>query len=284
MRSVARWMALGCVAASLLGGCGRKASPSADAGAPDTGPRRPEVQEIRTRDNWRLAGTLYPGAASTSQVAVLLLHQLGSNRGEWGPLVERLQQPPAVTVLTLDLRGHGDSTRGPSSDHQTWEGFGEDPQRWEGLATDARAGAQLLMTIAGARSLAAVGSSIGGSAALAGLADDGHLVGLALVSPGTRYHGLDALAPMRTYATTLTVPPRTAWMTLGGRDAESARSLPALLAEATGIMVNPVVVTDSEAHGVSLLVQDPTGARWNALDRYVRAALRVPQGSPRGRR
>ena len=275
MRSAERIVAWSWVAAALLGGCQRWRHRGEDAGPADAGPLGPAVVQLPpTEERWQWVGTLFPGAAGQTG-AVLLLHQLGSNRGEWQPLVDRLQRPPAVTVLSLDLRGHGDSVRGPQSDQETWEGFGEDPARWAGLPRDAAAGARYLFNAGAARSVVVVGSSIGASAAVAGLADEPRVVGLAMISPGVAYHGLDALGPMRAYAVLPTTPARTAWLLAGERDGESAAAVASLATEATGIPVERAVVPASDAHGVSLLNADPT--RWDALERYVRTVLRMPR-------
>lgn len=269
-------MAWSCVAAALLGGCKRWRGRGDDAGVVDAGPRGPAAVELPTEDRWQLASTLHPGADGATG-AVLLLHQLGSHREEWQPLVARLQLPPAVTVLALDLRGHGDSVQGPQSARQTWEGFGEDPARWAGLPRDAVAGARYLFTAnAGAvRSVVVVGSSIGATAAVAGLADEPRVVGLAMISPGVAYHGLDALGPMRAYAVLPTVPARTAWMMAAAGDVESARDLGTLVTEAPGLRVERAVVPGSDAHGVALLNAAP--ARWDALEAYIRGVLRAPR-------
>lgn len=276
MRSAERIVAWSCVAAALLGGCKRWRD-RGDAGAPDAGPRGPAVVQLPpTEERWQWVGTLHPGADGLTG-AVLLLHQLGSSRAEWQPLVERLQRPPAVTVLSLDMRGHGDSVKGPQSDRQTWEGFGEDPARWAGLPRDAAEGARYLFSAGAARSVV-VGSGLGASAAVAGLADEPRVVGLAMISPGVGYHGVDALGPMRAYAalpTTPTMPARTAWLMAAERDGDSARAVGMLATEATGIAVERAVVPGSDAHGVSLLNADTT--RWDALERYVRTVLHAPR-------
>jgi dienelactone hydrolase len=279
MRSAERIVAWTCLAAALLGGCKRWRDRGADAGAADAGPIGPAPVQLATDDRWQLEGTVYPGAEGSTG-AVLLLHQLGSRRAEWKPLVDRLQLPPAVTVLAVDLRGHGESVHGPQSNQQTWEGFGEDPARWAGLPRDAVAGAQYLFSVNGGsvRSVVAVGSSIGASAVLAGLADESRIVGLAMISPGADYHGLDALAPMRAYAALPTTPARTAWLMAAAGDGESAAAIGTLATEATGIVVERAVVAGSEAHGVSLLNAD--ARRWDALERYVRGVLRAPRRAP----
>lgn len=285
MRRAERILAWSCVAAALLGGCKRWRDGGDDAGVVDAGPRGPAVVQLPpTEERWQWVGTLYPGAEGTTG-AVLLLHQLGSNRAEWRPLIERLQWAPAVTVLALDLRGHGDSVQGPSALRQTWEGFGEDPARWAGLARDAAAGARYLFNEGAARSVVVVGSSIGASAAVAGLAEEPRVLGLAMISPGLAYHGLDAVGPMRAFATLATppaMPRRTAWMMAAEGDEESARAVAALASEASGIAVERALVPGSDAHGVSLLNADVR--RWEALERYIRGVLHAPRRSGEGAR
>lgn len=288
MRCAVRLLAGGCVAASLLGGCDRFRRGPEDAGVADAGPRGPSVVRLPpTDDHWQLVGTSWPGATG-SQGAVLLLHQLGSNRAEWGKLVERLQRPPAIRVLAIDLRGHGESalrvrgetSQGPVFERQTWESFGEDPARWAGLKDDAVAGARHLFNTGEVRSVVVVASSIGASAAVAGLfngpSNELRVTGLAMVSPGLDYHGIQTLPRIEEYAGVPTIPPRTAWMMAGERDEESARAVATLAAAARGINVERVIVPGSDAHGVSLLNADATDARWDALDRYIRATLRAP--------
>lgn len=66
--------------------------------------------EFRTRDGVRLAGSYLPGPAETPDgPAVLLLHGFGAHRRKpaYAFLAERLSRH--VAVLTVDLRGHGDS-------------------------------------------------------------------------------------------------------------------------------------------------------------------------------
>lgn len=287
MRCAVRFLVGACVAAALLGGCDRFRRGANDAGPVDTGPRGPLVVQLPpTEDRWQVVGTQWPGAADGTG-AVLLIHQLGSNRAEWGRLVERLQQPPAIEVLAIDLRGHGDSVQGPASERQTWEGFGEDPARWAGLANDTFAAVQYLLNSGAIHSVVVVGSSIGASAAAAGVVlfderrnerrGDQQVTGLAMISPGLDYHGINAVRPMEEYAGLVTVPPRTAWMMTGERDEDSARALTTLVAAARGITVERATVAGSDAHGVSLLNADATNARWDALERYIRTTLRAPR-------
>jgi hypothetical protein len=73
---------------------------------------RQENVRFRTVDHMTLAGTLYHGWKGKKGMTVLMLHDLGRNRGTpgWRRLAEAIQAE-GHTVLTFDFRGHGDSTK-----------------------------------------------------------------------------------------------------------------------------------------------------------------------------
>ncbi len=274
-----RWTAVAAMLAATPG-CRGMLGGARDAGAPDAGPTGPVTLRLpATRDGWQLAATLWSGAPGAPTGAVLLLHQLGSDRDEWRPLVERLQRAPAVMVLALDLRGHGDSVQGPTSTHQRWEEFGDDATRWVGVAVDAAAGLRPLVGVGGARTVVAIGSSLGGSAAFAGLASEPRVVGLGWVSPGLAYRGLDAVAPLHEFVSAPTAARRSLWMIAAEGDPGSTAAMATLAGAAGSVPVVRTVVAGSDAHGVALLNADP--ARWDALDRWARDALGVARSSAR---
>jgi pimeloyl-ACP methyl ester carboxylesterase len=267
----------------LCGGCKPKRAAN-DAATDAHTPSRPSasvVQLAPALDGWRSMATLTPG--SDPGVGVVLVHQLGSNRGEWAPLVAKLQEGRAVTSLAIDLRGHGDSTTGPRDERITWESFGTDRERWAGTALDVLAAVQYLR-LAGARRVVVVGSSIGGSAALlAATATLGGYVAppsaeidaVAMLSPGMDYHGLELADPMRRYLATR----RPLLMFAAEGDDDSAAAVPAL---APGNLpdVEAEVFAGTSAHGVSLCNQGP--ARWGRLDAWIRRVLGVPAANPPG--
>jgi pimeloyl-ACP methyl ester carboxylesterase len=78
--------------------------------------RRPlglqETVHFRAVDRMELTGTLYHGWKRKKGMTVLMLHDLGRDRGSpgWKRLAETLQAE-GHTVLTFDFRGHGDSKK-----------------------------------------------------------------------------------------------------------------------------------------------------------------------------
>lgn len=266
IRSV-RWAL---AALMLLGGCERfrrRPAPSADAGTL----RLPQPVSIAVReDGWTLSGSLVNGEAPGR--AALLVHQLGSHRAEWAPLVQRLRRPPAITVLSIDLRGHGESTRGPLGDRTRWESFGTDAAKWPGVVRDVEASLRFLGQGQFER-VVLVGSSIGASACISAAARSRVVRGVVMISPGLDYHGIDVRAPLAAFL----VDPTRRVLALGGdSDAPAAEAIPALARLGAGRVASELLGAERH-HGVSLCNADP--ARWDRVERFIREALDA-RGAP----
>jgi pimeloyl-ACP methyl ester carboxylesterase len=95
----------------------------AQAPARPARPAPPEEFSLSTKDGVQLAITYYPSNAGTQAVPVVLLHDFNETRAAYEPLARFLQSPPPAlvedlppggpmlprAVVTVDLRGHGDS-------------------------------------------------------------------------------------------------------------------------------------------------------------------------------
>jgi hypothetical protein len=70
-----------------------------------------ERVKFDTADFVELHGSFYVGGAGAKSACVMLVHQVGgsSEQEGWGDLAKKLQDK-GFSVLTFDLRGHGDST------------------------------------------------------------------------------------------------------------------------------------------------------------------------------
>lgn len=238
------------------------------------------IQLPPTVDRWRPWATVVAGARV--DVGVVLVHQLGSNRREWKPLVERLARGPnAVTTLAVDLRGHGDSVRGPRDEVVRWSSFGTDPVRWMGTAYDVLAAVSYLRAQGAAR-VVLVGSGIGATAVL--LAATGtfppgapsfvppEVQGLVLFSPGLAYRGVDIRGP------------RDLWLSWG-------RPLLALAGERDGPSVEAVsLLTPTNlphlqrevfplAHERGVALCNALPERWAVVERWIRQVLASTPGS-----
>jgi len=263
----------------LCAACHRRdAGGDAAADAPRASRSAPvSIQLPPTVDRWRPWATVVAGARP--DLAVVLVHQLGSNRHEWQPLVARLQQRDAITTLAVDLRGHGDSVRGPRDERVSWESFGTDPERWMGAAYDVLAAVTYLRN-QGAVRVVVVGSSIGASAALLAatgtlppsaptLLDPPEVNGLALLSPGLAYRGVDIREPMEVWLSRR----RPLLLFAGERDGPSADAV-SVLAPVQGQGLDREVFAGASEHGVSLCNAVPD--RWARLERWIRQTLEPP--------
>jgi len=268
----------------VIAGCSRPhdpsppANPRGGAAAPTapTEPRAapaersvspPQEASFRTDDGVTIHGTLYP-AADRSAPAVILVHQLGSSRGEWAAVIEALREEPTLTVFAIDLRGHGESTEGPDG-AISYGGF--DTAAWAALEQDVRGAIRHLRSeeswLLPSR-VALVGSSIGATAVIRTAARDPNLDVIAVLSPGRAYHGVDAILA----ATEL--GPR-AFLALASREeldcVETAEALARITSGRTELY-------DGAAHGVAML--DGHEERTALLVSFLRDALARPRVEP----
>lgn len=86
-------------------------------------PAEPKDHSLTTKDGVELKITYYPSSVGKQAVPVILIPDWKESRSVLDSLAKRLQRPEAgrdkhksFAVVTVDLRGHGDSTR------QTWNG------------------------------------------------------------------------------------------------------------------------------------------------------------------
>src|SRR5689334_3400623 len=101
-------------------------------------------------DGVTIAGEYFESASRPSP-AVLLVHMLTRNRGEWGSLPDRIREA-GMSALTIDLRGHGQS--------------GGSAQDLQAMVQDVRAAASWLASRPNVRGdVAIVGASLGASLA-----------------------------------------------------------------------------------------------------------------------
>ena len=226
--------------------------------------RRPSADPIAvsfaTEDGVEIKATLRVGASGTTPV--VLVHQLGSTRAEWEPLVAQLAAE-GLTTLALDLRGHGESTAGTGANARVYDYNAFRDLDWRATQKDVRAAIDFLAAHDAVRAarVVLIGSSIGGTACLAAAADDPRAGRVVVLSPGRAYHGFDAILPASR---------------LGQRDllvlhaseeipsAETAEVLDRIVTNST------LAVVPGGAHGVAMLAEDP--AQIAAIVEFVRAA------------
>lgn len=155
--------------------------------------RQAKGEEVRfsTSDGIVITGTLYP--AGDNAPAALCLHQWRSDRSSFQGLAGQLQSA-GITVLAIDMRGYGGSTR-------TEAGKRIRPDRK--AHKDIEAALQFMRgqaSVDGSR-IGIVGASYGSSNAIIHAAGDPSIRAVVLLSPGLNYFNeLPTEEPVRAYA------------------------------------------------------------------------------------
>lgn len=129
--------------------------------------------QLKTSDGHTLSA--YESGRGTT--GVLLVHDAGRTRADWGLIRPRLEDR-GFRILALDLRGHGDST-------ELLEATEPD---WEGMIHDVRAGFERLKR-QGAKEITIVGAGLGANLALQLASEIDSITSLVLLSPGLNVKG-----------------------------------------------------------------------------------------------
>jgi alpha-beta hydrolase superfamily lysophospholipase len=190
---------------------------------------------ITSLDGTPLAGELFE-ASSRQAPAVVLVHMLSRNKGDWGSLPDRIQDE-GITALAIDLRGHGAS--GGSS--------GSLPD----MVQDVKAAVQWLAARQGGQpaGIGLVGASLGASLSLLAAVDLPAVRAIALLSPSLDYRGL------RTDAGLLKrIGARPVWLAASAEDPLALRSLRDFASQSSG--PREQLVSNAAAHGTMLLERD----------------------------
>jgi pimeloyl-ACP methyl ester carboxylesterase len=235
--------------------------------APEVLPPAREVT-FATADGVTISAT-FRAASVPEAPAVILVHQLSSTRAEWQPLLDRLRAQPALTTLAIDMRGHGESTRGPAG-ALDWHSF--DTAQWVATRLDVLAAVAFLASAESGvhpASIAGVGSSIGSTAVVAAAAEDPRLRPLVTLSPGRAYHGFDAITP----ALALHDCPILAVVAYTETDSVDTAQTFARLTHV------PAYVADGPGHGVVLFSTMPSTL--DHVEDFLRTQLREPRLVPR---
>jgi len=157
--------------------------------------------KFTTEDHLVIAAGFVPPLAKKDAKApiVILLHMYKSDRSAYAPLIGPLHRG-GLAVLAIDLRGHGDSV-GPPESKLLDRVARRDRDLFKQMRKDVDAAYQWLREqpeVDLAR-FVIVGASVGCSVALDYASRDPSVDGIACMTPGTGYLGLDSLAHVDKY-------------------------------------------------------------------------------------
>ena len=203
------------------------------------GGARTQRLTIRTEDGVSLAATWYEPSQRPAP-AVLLVHMFHRTRRDWDALATRLSTD-GVGVLTIDLRGHGESSG--------------DPSDLAAMVQDVKAARRHLSARADVihSRLGAAGASLGANLAVLAAADEPSIISLALLSPSLDYRGIRIEAALRKYGS------RPALLVAGDDDPYAGRTAKEL--QKTGGGVRELLVLPQAGHGMQMLARAPDLAR-----------------------
>jgi acetyl esterase/lipase len=188
----------------------------------------PRRVALRGEDGAALTGAYYESSRRPAP-GIVLLHMLRRSHADWDIAASQLADA-GFAVLALDFRQAGDLAA---------------------LSGDVRAAKAFLRerTEVVPGSIGLAGASIGANLAMLDAADDAGVRSVALLSPGLDYLGLRIETAMRKYAG------RPALLVGSTRDPYARRSIQHLTTIGPG--TREVRLTDSVAHGTTLLSRDP---------------------------
>jgi alpha-beta hydrolase superfamily lysophospholipase len=149
-----------------------------------------ERVEFLTKDGVKIVGDYYnPEHGASSELAVLLLHMMPSNRKSWMSFARKLKHA-GMMVLAIDLRGHGDSTRKQDGSILNYKSFSDSEHQKSVFDIEA---AVKFLRRKNHLNLALIGASIGANLALKYLAECQEAKAAILFSAGLNYRGIKAL-------------------------------------------------------------------------------------------
>jgi dienelactone hydrolase len=202
------------------------AAVSAAAGRPVTLP---------AADGVTLAGQFYEAAARPAP-GVVLVHMQSRTRADWDEVAQQLEAA-GITVLAIDLRGHGAS--------------GGSAAPLAAMVPDVRAAVSWLSTRPTVRpdAIGVAGASLGANLALLAAADQPLARAVAAISPSLDYRGL-RVGP----ETMKKLAGRPVWLAASSEDPYSLRTLKELTADES--VRRDQQLSSVAAHGTNLLSTD----------------------------
>jgi len=141
-----------------------------------------EQVSIKTEDGFEIISSFYK---SNSDDGIILLHMLNRDRNDWNAFAEQLQKE-GYNVLSIDLRGHGQSLK---KDGRSigWQIFST--KDFNDMVFDVKASKDFLEN-KGITKISLIGASIGANTALNYVGEDIEIKTVILLSPGLDYRGV----------------------------------------------------------------------------------------------
>ncbi|MEK7524220.1 MAG: alpha/beta fold hydrolase [Patescibacteria group bacterium] len=248
----------------LLNGCGGpkvRVQPFVDLPSQDTSPPRtalPDLPEpapfnlnnmatqlitLQTSDQITLTGDW--SVPKDAKKAVLLLHMMPAVRQSWEPLVKALNKAGFAT-MTIDLRGHGESTQNGQLDYQK---FSDSQHQASRLDVDA---AMNFIKSKGftEENISFVGASIGANLSLDALRRYSNVPHAVVLSPGLNYRGITTEPVMKELE-----PTQKTWLVAAESDTPSAEAI--IILQQMKPQTATLTMYGGANHGTNLFQSEP---------------------------
>jgi len=207
---------------------------------------------LTTADDVGISALYYPVPADPAP-AVLLLHGFAANRDQWGAFPGILQRN-GIAVLSIDLRGHGESTRKLTAQGPELVDYHKFTSRdFQDMFMDVEASIDWLLDQPGINKnrIGIVGASVGANIALRYTLYNEDLAALLLLSPGMVYKDVRTDDAMKRLGP---VPLRIAVSRYDSFAFESAKRLMEIRKEAgRSSDTNELIICTGNLHGAPML-------------------------------
>ena len=194
---------------------------------------------FRTDDGVTIAATWHEPSQRPAP-AVIFVHMLHRSRRDWDPVASRLASE-GIGALTIDLRGHGESSGSAESGEGT---------SYPSFVLDLKAARRYLATRSDVQPsrIGMGGASLGANLAVLHASADAGVVSLALLSPSLDYRGLRIEQALKKYGS------RPALLVASDDDPYARRSARELERGGPGLREN--VLLSQAGHGTVMLGRD----------------------------
>lgn len=229
------------------------AVPTAPAAAPRKGKVLPGiVVEFNAPDGWPLNAKYVP--AKDGKLTLILLHGTGQRKDDWHALGRSLAGW-GFGYLALDLRGHGESGKGPDGQPASWRKFKptKEANEFANMTRDIEGAAAYLVGQGVLEdAIGIIGADVGSSVGIKYAAVHPKVPLIAMLSPGTHYQEVLTINAMRAYKN------RPILMVYSLADRNSSRATPVLesFARQSAGDLNVTVIKVAQEHGTKMLRGD----------------------------
>jgi alpha-beta hydrolase superfamily lysophospholipase len=145
----------------------------------------------------------YHAPANPRKPVVVMLHGLGSSRGEWVSFEKELAAA-GFGYFAYDARGHGESTRSKTGTTVNYKYFGPPGpgSPWQAMVGDLDRAVRFLERSKGLKesSLVISGASVGANIALVWASEHPSSPAVLLLSPGIEYAGIETSVPVTRFS------------------------------------------------------------------------------------